>query len=98
MPDAGKCLSQYQTCFGTVGDCSDGTPECCALLDCVDTCDFDLDGAIAAGEELDCVCTNDGVDCVMEPPDSTTCFALHAAGLDAITAYQNCVYGACSGC
>jgi len=86
--DAGACALPYQQCYGTQGDCSDGTPDCCAFAACLDVC-----SQLPTDQEfLDCLCTNDGSSClgVGSEQQPGTCFGDHPEGTQAYVEFYTC--------
>lgn len=86
--DGGACALPYQQCYGTQGDCSDGTPDCCAFVSCLDAC-----SQLPTNEEfLDCLCTNDGGGCLDLGPQQQpgTCFGDHPEGTQAYIEVYTC--------
>lgn len=84
--DGGVCAESYFSCFGSNGDCSDGDPDCCAVLDCVELCNEQPDF-------LDCVCTNDGSSCLsLEEQQPGTCIGDHPSGTLTYTSFTSCVF------
>jgi len=91
--DGGACAPAFSNCFGdgSEGCAGAGEPECCPLYDCIYSCDLNNDGVIDAGAELDCFCTNDDVQCVMNQLPGT-CFGDYPNGLLAAVEWDTCLY------
>ncbi|MBM4374218.1 MAG: hypothetical protein FJ095_03965 [Deltaproteobacteria bacterium] len=92
--DGGACFDSYSQCFGTKADCSDaGNKSCCDFVNCIQDCPKDDPKTADVDENLNCLCTNDGMKCLMtEPTGSMTCIGKH--GVPAVQDYLefvNCV-------
>jgi len=85
--DGGACFDSYTQCFGTKADCSDaGNKSCCDFFNCIQDCPKDDPKTADVDENLNCLCTNDGDQCLMtEPMGSMTCIGKH--GVPAVQDY-----------
>jgi hypothetical protein len=89
--DGGQCAEAYFTCLGQDGQCGNGEP-CCAFIDCVEGCQ-----QLPPEEQLDCICTNNGQDCLNEQQPGT-CLGDHPEGLQRYIELDSCIYSqACPG-
>jgi hypothetical protein len=96
--DGGICSADYDQCFGPNGNCTGGgNPACCSFLNCVNACPADNPNT-TTDENLNCLCTNNGSNCIAEPSGSTTCFGKFPTGADDYVTFANCVFGNCPVC
>jgi len=91
--DGGACADEFSACFGDgSSDCTGaGDPTCCQFYDCIDACDANSNGTIDAGSELDCLCTNDGLQCTGNSAPGT-CRGDYPTGLQTAVAWEGCLY------
>ncbi len=89
--NGGACLDEYVGCFGPGGTCDEGAhPECCKFFDCLVGCPED-DPGTAADELLDCACSNNGTECLVDQ-EKGTCLGDEPAGGERYLAWSACLF------
>lgn len=79
-------------CSAEAAACQAGSP-CLALNTCLGACPQDNPATADVDENLDCICTNDGMQCVQEQM-AGTCLGDNPTGIDPFLAFSDCLFGA----
>jgi hypothetical protein len=92
--DGGDCAGAYADGLGIEGNCADGVPELCELIDCLDACE-----AAAPDQSWVCVCGSaDEPSCDYTRAPAGTCLGDNPTGAEwmyGLNGWMTCVRSTC---